>query len=523
MGGSAKKQTVGYRYAPDSGVLMTTGERPSADALAAQVWLDAGTGYAPDESMSFAPTAPLAAEVSDDPNARVLAVSSWVGLDEVEIGSLAAIGDELVRSDGVSETTVSVGRGCLDTVPIEHAAGTPVICWQAHDSLSAQSFEAGESVRVKLLPETGFGTLPLVAAPEDAVTFASRAIRPLSPGNLKADGLFLSPVAAKAMTLSWAHRDRLAQTSAVFDDYTAPSIGPEPGVHYEVRIHWVDPGTGETVEPAAAAIDVGQAPGYVLSEADYPLPPLGVEQAAIRVRAVRDGYNDRGSREYRVAIEGKVHVTGQELLLDCRGPGVDIVRQELILHFVPPALGVVHQELAVLLEPLGWTAMSVANHGFETGDLSGWSVLGDPAWEVTSSLPSSGTPPPAGSYVVRPVQNGDQRRHELQQDVDVSAESVRIDTGQALARLRAAITGYDIGNDVGRLGLAFLDAGSALIGAIESPPYSNRRTWPLLAGELTAPVPAGTRQIRLRLIAEPGLGPHVDVYFDTIRLEIGSS
>ncbi|MGC8731325.1 MAG: hypothetical protein ACP5RC_03595, partial [Halothiobacillaceae bacterium] len=199
------------------------------------------------------------------------------------------------------------------------------------------------------------------------VTLASRAIRPLPPGRLQADGLWVRMLATPATTLTWAHRDRLSQTSAVFDGYTAGDIGPEPGVAYEIRIHWVDPDTDATREPAAVVIPAGQATGWSLTEADYPEPPLGVELAAIRVRATRDGYDDRAFRELRVSLGGKVQVGGQHLLVVFAGPGVDLTHQvlvltglgpgidlraqELILDCTPAALGALCQELVVEFAP----------------------------------------------------------------------------------------------------------------------------------------------------------------------------
>lgn len=332
---------------PDAGALVAAGERPSADALSAQLWTDLGQGFALEQSVEFAPTALLAADISDDPTETELAVDSWSGMEAVAIGTLAAIGDELVRIDGVSASSITVGRGCLDTVPLAHPAGTPVICWQALADATEARFAAGEVVAAKLLPETGFGVLPLAQVPEDEVVMASRAIRPLPPGRLQADGSWLKTLPDREAVLTWAHRDRLAQTSAVFDSYTAPDIGPEPGVAYEVRIHWVDAATGATLEPAAAVIPVGQATGYTLVESDYPVPPFGIEHAAIRVRAVRDDHDDRAFRELRVPIGGYVHVAEQELTLVFLGSSVDVVAQELVVASLGPAVDVLGQELVV--------------------------------------------------------------------------------------------------------------------------------------------------------------------------------
>ncbi|MCE8531690.1 phage tail protein [Ruegeria pomeroyi] len=352
---------------PDAGLLMAVGERPSADALDALVWVDTGSGYASDGTTSFAPTAILEADLGDDPEEVLLPLRDWTGLSGLTTGTLAAIGDEFVRVDGISANSITVGRGCLDTVPLVHPAGTPVIFWQGHAETTSGRFVAGESLPVRILPRTGLGTLPLAQAPTDLVMFSARAIRPLPPGNLRGDGGFVSPLASPEATLTWAHRDRLSQTSAVFDSYLAGDIGPEPGVTYQVRIHWVDPDTGETLEPAAAVIEAGTATSWTLAEADYPEPPPGVEQAALRVRAVRGSHEDRAFRAYRVTLGGKVQVSAQDLvllcfgtgidvvaqdlILTCAGPGLDIIEQHLVLDLTPPGLGVIQQELIVELTP----------------------------------------------------------------------------------------------------------------------------------------------------------------------------
>ncbi|WP_232295797.1 hypothetical protein [Pseudorhodobacter aquimaris] len=60
---------------PGAGALIATGERPSADALAAELWVNSGTGPAQEGVVAFAPTALLAADQPDDPEVRVIAVT----------------------------------------------------------------------------------------------------------------------------------------------------------------------------------------------------------------------------------------------------------------------------------------------------------------------------------------------------------------------------------------------------------------------------------------------------------------
>jgi len=168
-----------------------------------------------------------------------------------------------------------------------------------------------------MLPETGFGTLPLSQAPEDQVTLTSRAIRPLPPGDLRGNGawsvnpnvLNLGPV-----LLTWAHRDRLTQTSAVFDAYDASDIGPEPGVTYVLEIRWVDPDTDAVVEPAATVINAGTGTSFTLTKDEVPIlsAPTGTKHFEVRVQARRVAgsatYEARAARSIRLFMPDGIKV-----------------------------------------------------------------------------------------------------------------------------------------------------------------------------------------------------------------------
>ncbi len=294
---------------PDAGALVATGERPSADALAAQLWVDPGTGPAQEGVVAFAPTALLAADVTDSPEARVIPVTGWRDIGEVEIGTLASIGGELVRVDGISQNSISVGRGCLDTVPRAHGSGTPVIFFDEMARITEDSWAAGETLAARLLPETGRGTLAFALTPEDAVTLDRRAIHPLPPGRVQGNGSYAPNVDALvigSLALIWTHRDRLTQTSPVIVDHTGASIGPEPGVGYIIEVRWVDPDTGAAILPAGVVIDTGSAASWTL--APEAIPELGAPdrtaeiELAVRSRRLVEGswVTDREARWFRL-------------------------------------------------------------------------------------------------------------------------------------------------------------------------------------------------------------------------------
>jgi hypothetical protein len=294
---------------PDAGALIATGERPSADALAAELWIDPGTGPAQEGVVAFAPSAILAADLCDDPEARVIPVTGWRDISDVGIGTLASVGGELVRLDGITPTAITVGRGCLDTVPRAHAAGTPVIFFDEAARITEDSWAAGETLAVRLLPETGRGTLAFALAPEDSVMLDRRAVRPLAPGRVQGNGSYTPDVDALVagnLSLTWAHRDRLTQTSPVIVDHTGASIGPEPGVGYVVEVRWIDPDTGAAILPAGILIDAGTGTSWTLAPDDIPetgAPERTAEiDIAVRSRRLVGGawLTDREARRYRL-------------------------------------------------------------------------------------------------------------------------------------------------------------------------------------------------------------------------------
>ncbi|TKZ15929.1 VWA domain-containing protein, partial [Shimia litoralis] len=316
----------------DAGALVAIAERPSPDALSAQVWHDMGSGYEPLEPVEFAPTALLGEDLSEDPEQRQVAVGAWQGLEDVPIGTLASIDEELLRIDGVSPTTLTLGRGCLDTMPQSHVAGTPVIFWQALANATDPVFGAGEVLSVKLLPETGFGTLPLAQASEDQITMASRAIRPLPPGDVRANGQLMADINALndgPLQLTWAHRDRLSQTSQIIDAHDAASIGPEPGVFYHLELRWVDPDTDTALEPPAKVLEAGTGTSFVFLKEEIPTdqaPPL-TKHIEISLRAHRItgaiSYGAWQARPMRFYMPDGLKLSGAEMWLGF-GTGADL-------------------------------------------------------------------------------------------------------------------------------------------------------------------------------------------------------
>lgn len=209
---------------------------PTSDAVNAQMWVDAGAGYENLDETTFCPTAVLGSIVL--PGATALPITGGVNLDEVEIGSWAQIGNELVKVVSVGSTTVTVGRGILDTVPAQHASGTRIFFWEDYYGSDEREYASGESVSVKLLTTTGKGTLAIGSATVDTVTMDRRVFRPYPPAKWAIAGAYFPvQVVEVPVSATWVHRHRTQQTGADYLTFLSDSVGPEAGTTYSIRLY----------------------------------------------------------------------------------------------------------------------------------------------------------------------------------------------------------------------------------------------------------------------------------------------
>jgi hypothetical protein len=329
---------------PAAGAVMGAGGRISADATTVQLWADVGAGYAQIDAIGFCPTALLSENLTDDPTHIDVAVLDWTDLSNATTGKIASLGGEFVRIDGLSAAGVTLGRGCLDTVPQAHPAGTPLVLWQDRAAASGADYVAGEGLAAKLLPVTGLGTLPLANAAASAITFDARAIRPLPVGDCRVNGSFTPAddlfLQQQTVTLTWAHRDRTAQTSVVFDDYLAGNVGPELGVIYALEFHWVDPATDALTPAGVDAVGTATTAVVNLGVLDFGTTPAGAAEFTVAVVAQRDVggviYTAWQSRRYRFLLPEPLEVSEADVYFDLgAGETFGIAGADLYLEIAP--------------------------------------------------------------------------------------------------------------------------------------------------------------------------------------------
>jgi hypothetical protein len=253
------------------GYVLGAASRPES-AINGRLWTDPGTGFEDSASLDFCPYGELSGFITATETS--IELTNVSDLDEITTGTYVQIGTdndqmELCRVDSVDTVNniVVLGRGCLDTTPKFHLAGSPLFFWDFFNGFDPVEYVLGETIGVKVTATTGQGTLDVSLAEQVDVTLDQRAFRPYPPGNFQI-GSVSYPVGALegTLTLTWTDRDRLQQTSGTIYDHTFGDIGPEAGTTYRVR-GYLDGTLDHTEEPATSGTTyTPSAPGLVRIE-----------------------------------------------------------------------------------------------------------------------------------------------------------------------------------------------------------------------------------------------------------------
>ena len=272
----------------DSGFIAAVAAKPTALSIRylMHVRVAGAADFANQGGGLFCGNGQLAADVSETDTQIVL--TNVQDVVEIQIGAAAMLvgdaGYEIVRVDAYDPltSTLTVGRGCADTVPAKHAFGSMLWFYQDYSVNSFTEYSSGVALDVKLQPQTRQGQLDLGDAATDTVLVAGRAARPYPPGNFKIDGasypVYIS--GSGQHTFSWAHRDRLLQAEQLIDT-TQGDVGPEPETTYSIEVYRQDSGA-----LVGSATDItGTSWTWTDNLGSYE------GQLIIKLYSERDGYN----------------------------------------------------------------------------------------------------------------------------------------------------------------------------------------------------------------------------------------
>ncbi|OCG47902.1 hypothetical protein A9G35_03070 [Gilliamella sp. Choc5-1] len=153
------------------------------------------------------------------------------------IGEGILINDEFMRVDAIENNIITVGRGCLDSLPSSHKCGSKIRYYMNAIYQDNIEYLSGEKVQVRLLTQTNIGVLNQEIAPIESVVMSNRQIRPYLPGNIKINEVLYPDSIDEAdnYVLTFSHRDRVLQADQLID-CLSDNIGPEDGTVYKIEI-----------------------------------------------------------------------------------------------------------------------------------------------------------------------------------------------------------------------------------------------------------------------------------------------
>jgi hypothetical protein len=244
----------------------------------------AGTDYADRGIAAFDSAAVLVGDIGAYDT--TFPVENGSNLSDVAAGMAVMIDDEYMRLDSVDLTagTITVARGCVDTIPAPHLGRATVWFQTAAPASDRIDYATSEEVWARLLSRTTSQMLNPDFAEEDSIIIASRQGRPYPPGNMLVNG---DPFAEGfhiidgEIDLSWTHRDRIVEGNTLLE-HQAASTGPEPGTTYTVRVYGPDQVTLLHTESGITGTTFTYTNGNAMSDGNPPVMWFWIE-------SVRDG------------------------------------------------------------------------------------------------------------------------------------------------------------------------------------------------------------------------------------------
>lgn len=223
---------------PDLGYVGMAAIRPNNQHVNASLYVDAGAGYDERTALDFCPSASL------KNNIRYIDSSFELeNVDEFELleaNHRIQVNDEImafVSFDAVT-SVITVKRGCFDTVPQLHTAGSKVFGWDNYSGIDGIEYLSGENVSLKAVTLTGSDQLSLSEANAHPINVSARAIRPYPPANVKINNTYYPDafVVSNDILLNWVDRNRVQQTGGEILGFYDSGVIRENGVTYSIEL-----------------------------------------------------------------------------------------------------------------------------------------------------------------------------------------------------------------------------------------------------------------------------------------------
>lgn len=224
---------------PTLGIAAAAASRPQSNSIDATMLSDGGTGgdYEDVDTVEFCPSAELdgAQDRGFTGANETWLLKNVVDGDGILAGDVAKIGAELIYIVNYDHPNLEVKRAVLDTVPHPHADGAVIFFSDELAQADSTEYAQGDVVNIKLLNNTGGGSVAEDAADPLTVTMAARAIRPYPPINVKLnDAYWYAGPLDTDVTVTFDTRNRLL-VEDVLTGWFDVGNGNEPGTTVTVR------------------------------------------------------------------------------------------------------------------------------------------------------------------------------------------------------------------------------------------------------------------------------------------------
>lgn len=154
------------------------------------------------------------------------------------VGEAALLGSEYVAVDGLAPGTITVRRGCVDTVPMVLGTGVPV--WAVDDAMGTDGniYADGTTVQAIVLTQTATDILDPSDGIVESLTIENRANKPYPPAGVQVSGDYIDTLAGPyaSPVLTWVERNRTIQADRLVG-FKDAAISGEAGTTYTVRVY----------------------------------------------------------------------------------------------------------------------------------------------------------------------------------------------------------------------------------------------------------------------------------------------
>lgn len=183
-------------------------------------------------------------ELETTVTARDSSLFTGIPIDAIMVGKLAMIDTEIVLIDAILANGVSIKRGCCDTIPLPHIAGSRLWFIEGFNVRDNVRYPIGTNHEYRTPPDVYGAPVNPATLPVYRCEFVGRAWKPYAPGRVVVNGRPWFEEAQATLgdniAISWARRNRLTQGQFVLD-HTAADVTPEVGQITRIMIYYETP------------------------------------------------------------------------------------------------------------------------------------------------------------------------------------------------------------------------------------------------------------------------------------------